>query len=264
MIYFISDAHLGSRVIADPVAHQQRLVELLTRMGEDAEEIFLLGDIFDFWYETFWPSSRESKRAQFGAILDCLKSLTDKGIAVHFFIGNHDIWTFGWLAHETGVTVHRKAESLSRYGRRLYMGHGDGIVPSNIMSLVPAEFRSRIRRFRILRAFFHFRGAQYLFRLMPTKYWDEMGYEWARRSRLKEMAHPCGYKGEDKEELVLFAKEQETRGQHHDYYIFGHRHIELQLMLSSGSQVVILGDFFENFTYAQLSQDGQLALMNME
>lgn len=260
MIYFISDAHLGSRVIADPVAHQQRLVSLLTRMGEDAEQIFLLGDIFDFWYETFWPSSRTSKRALYGSVLDCLRHLTDKGIAVHFFIGNHDIWTFGWLAQQTGVTVHRGPAVMTMYGQRIFMGHGDGIVPSNIMNLVPAQFRRRIRRFMLLRAFFHFRPAQYLFRLMPTRLWDEMGYEWARRSRLKELVNPCRYKGEDKEELVLFAKEQEKRGQHHDYYIFGHRHIELQLMLTSGSQVVILGDYFENFTYAALSPSGEIEL----
>ncbi|MCQ2311802.1 MAG: UDP-2,3-diacylglucosamine diphosphatase, partial [Paludibacteraceae bacterium] len=85
------------------------------------------------------------------------------------------------------------------------------------------------------------------------------GYEWARRSRLKEFAHPCPYKGEDKEELVLFAKEREHQ-QHYDYYIFGHRHIELDLMISRESRVIILGDMFKLWTYAQMSEEGRLEL----
>lgn len=264
MVYFLSDAHLGSRVMEDPAGHQQKLVDLLTRMGEDAEAIYLLGDIFDFWYETFWPSSKRSKQAMYGPILRTLKALTGRGIAVHFFIGNHDIWTFGWLARETGMTIHRKPKTVVHYDKRIYLGHGDGIVPSNIMELVPKAFRRRIRHFRWLRAVFHNRPLQYIARIAPTKWWDEFGYEWARRSRLKEKAHPCAYKGEHQEELVLFAKEQESLGHHHDYYIFGHRHIELQLMLSGGSQVVILGEFFESFTYAALSPNGEIAMMNYE
>ena len=257
MIYFLSDAHLGSRVMEDPAGHQQKLVNLLMRMGEDAEAIYLLGDIFDYWYEYIWPSSRTSKRAMFGPVLDALKALTTRGIAVHFFIGNHDIWTFGWLAQETGVIVHKQPETIELYGKRVFLGHGDGIAPRDIMRRVPKDFQKRIRRFMLLRAIFHCPLAQYPYRLMPTRWADEIGYEWARRSRLKELAHPCSYKGEDKEELVLFAKEQ---GSICDYYIFGHRHIELQLMLASGSQVIILGEFFQQWTYAAMSPNGEIEL----
>lgn len=264
MIYFISDAHLGSRVMEDPAAHQQKLVDLLQRMGEDATAIYLLGDIFDYWYEYVWPSSRRTKRELYGKVLSTLRSLTQRGIEIHFFIGNHDIWTFGWLRRETGMIIHRRPMETTICGRSVLLGHGDGLVPSNIMELVPAEFRRRIRHFMLLRRFFHNPIPQYIFRLIPTRWGDEFGYEWARRSRLRELAHPCAYKGENNEELVLFAKEKEQLCQHHDYYIFGHRHIELDLMLPSGSRVVILGDFFQQWTYAQMDEQGNLQLCNAE
>lgn len=264
MIYFLSDAHLGSRVMTDPQEHQQKLVRLLLHMSQDAQEIYLLGDIFDYWYELVWKSSRESKRAQYGPILDCLRQLTQQGIQVHFFIGNHDIWTFGWLSRETGVTVHRKPEVRTLYGKRVYMGHGDGLAPSDVMQRVPKDFRRRIRRFMLLRWIFHCLPIQYLCRLMPTQAWDEMGYNWAKNSRLKELAHPCSYKGENQEELVLFAKEQESKGKQNDYYIFGHRHIELDLMIKTGARVLILGDFFQQWTYAQMNEQGEILLMNSD
>jgi UDP-2,3-diacylglucosamine hydrolase len=98
---------------------------------------------------------------------------------------------------------------------------------------------------------------------LPPSWANEFGYEWAKSSRLKELATPYPYKGEDKEELVLFAKEQEQIGNHHDFYIFGHRHIELDLMLSRHSRLMILGDCWQQYTYAQMDNHG-LRIMNFE
>jgi UDP-2,3-diacylglucosamine hydrolase len=103
---------------------------------------------------------------------------------------------------------------------------------------------------------------QFFFRLLPPSLANNFGYEWARKSRLKELEHPCPYKGEDKEELVLFAKEQEKLGNHHDFYIFGHRHIELDLMLSRDSRIMILGDCWQQFTYAKMDNQGNTMLNN--
>ena len=164
MIYFLSDAHLGSRVIADPNAHQQRLVRLLNRMAQDAEAIFLLGDMFDFWYEYLWDRHQwadfggrwhlTGNKQQFVPFLQTLKRLTEKGIAVHFFIGNHDIWTFGDLERNTGVQVHRQPQVFSLQGRQVFLAHGDGIVPSYFMQVLPPPIRKKIRRFMRLRALF--------------------------------------------------------------------------------------------------------------
>lgn len=285
--YFISDAHLGSRAMTNPEEHQQKLVDLLRVMEDDAAGVILLGDIFDFWFEYLWecyPAKPEtdaippSKRF-FAPVLQQLRRMTDKGIEVHFFIGNHDIWTFGGLARMTGVTVHRRGEEITLNGKRCYLAHGDGLVPSGYIDALPKSVKRRIKRFIFLRSVFHHPAAQALFRLIPPAWGDAFGYEWAKRSRLKELANPFPYKGENREELVLWAKEQEglcapstehrapsteNRAPRTDYYIFGHRHIELDLQLASQSRVVILGDFFRQFTYASLDADGGLMLSVFE
>ena len=259
MTYFLSDAHLGSKAIDNPIAHQQTIISMLNEMEKDATAIYLLGDIFDFWCEYFW---RDRSKEQYRPILDKLKSLTNKGIQLHFFIGNHDIWTFGWLAKQTGAIIHRKPESITIHGKRLFLAHGDGLVPSNYISQVPKHLQKKIKSFIFLRKVFHNPILQTLFRLLPPAWGNAFGYNWAKNSRLKELARPCPYKGEDKEELVLFAKEQEQQGNHHDYYIFGHRHIELDLMLSRDSRIIILGDCWQQFTYAQMDNQGNTTLHN--
>ncbi|MBR1515377.1 MAG: UDP-2,3-diacylglucosamine diphosphatase [Paludibacteraceae bacterium] len=268
MIYFLSDAHLGSRVISDPEAHQRRLVRLLEQMAKDAEEIFLLGDMFDFWYEYIferhqWTDQQgnwhlPSGKQQYLPFVRTLRRLTDQGIKVHYFIGNHDIWTFGDLERNTGVMVHRQPQSFERQGKQLFLAHGDGLVPQDFMSRLPKDIQKRIKRFMHLRAFFHHPLPQFLFRLLPPAWGDAFGYEWARRSRLKELRHPFPYKGDDKEELVLWANEHRQ----YDFCVFGHRHVVLNLCRVGLPDVIILGDFFQQFTYAQM-KDGQIEIKKL-
>ncbi len=250
----------------DDAGHQERFVSLLNDLGKDATAIYLLGDIFDFWSEYFW---RDVSKREYEPLLDCLKAMTDRGIPVHYFIGNHDIWTYGELAKRTGVIVHRNPEVMTIAGKKCLLAHGDGLVPSNYLEQFPKEVQKKIRSFMRLRRLFHNPVAQFLFRLVPPAWGNKLGYEWAKRSRLKELAHPCGYKGENKEELVLFAKEmessQEPRAKSQepktDYYIFGHRHIELDLELATGARVIILGDCFRQWTYAAMDEQGKLELL---
>ncbi len=258
MVYFLSDAHLGSRAITHPEAHQQTVIDMLQSMAKDATAIYLLGDMFDFWCEYFW---RDRSKEQYRPFLQTLREITSKGIDIHFFIGNHDIWTFGWLEKETGVVVHRKPQSVVINGKKLFLAHGDGLVPSDYLQQLPQKVQKKIRQFIFLRAVFHNPILQCLFRLIPPAWGNAFGYEWAKNSRLKELARPCPYKGEEKEELVLFAKEQEQKGNHRDYYIFGHRLIELDLMISRDSRILILGDCWQQFTYAKL--DGTTMTMEM-
>lgn len=264
MIYFLSDAHIGSRAMDDP-KHQLRFVDLLMQLSQDATAIYLLGDIFDFWSEYVWP---DKSKEEYRPLLNCLKSLTERGIEVHYFIGNHDIWTYGWLASQTGVTVHRHAEVTTIAGQQCLLAHGDGLVPHNYLVQFPKQVQKRIRSFMLLRALFHNPVAQTLFRIVPPAWGNKLGYNWAKRSRLKEMANPCGYKGENREELVLYAKEKDAERLQFkekksaiDYYIFGHRHIELDLELASGARVIILGDCFRQWTYAAMDEQGKLELL---
>lgn len=264
MIYFLSDAHLGSRAIPNGNEHQQRLIHLLRQMSHDATAIYLLGDIFDFWFEYFW---HDRSKSAYAPILSCLKQITSQGIAVHFFIGNHDIWTFGQLARETGMIIHREPLSTTLCGKHVFMAHGDGLVPSTYIQSLPHEVQKRIRVFMHLRRFFHNPISQFLYRLLPPALGNHLGYEWARKSRQKELKKPYPYKGENEEELVLFAKEMEnnhSQQPRYDYYIFGHRHIELDLQLRTRARVILLGDMFRQWTYAQMNEMGEMEVKNEE
>lgn len=241
MIYFVSDVHLGSLVMTDAHEHQQRFIRLLRQMERDATEIHLLGDIFDFWYEYYWSNKRHL--AQFEPVLDVLADIT-KHCPVHFYIGNHDMWTFGLLAKRTGMTIHYEPETRVLNGKTCYLAHGDGLGSTN-------------KAFLRLRAFFHHPVPRFLYRTLPPCVGDFIGYRWAASSRRKEMANPEVYKGEANEDLIRFAKQYEPAP---DYFIFGHRHIELSLLLPSRACVYILGDFFRQFTFAQMDEVGNMSI----
>ncbi len=260
MVYFISDIHLGSRVIENPEAHQKRFISLLSRMRANATAIYILGDLFDFWYEYYWRNERHF--AQFEPVLEALRETTKK-CSVHFFIGNHDMWTWGWLEKKTGVRVHYTPEVLIINDKRCFLAHGDGLG-------------SKDKKFQFLRAFFHNPIPRVLYRTLPPSWGDALGYGWAAISRRKEMANPMGYMGEHNEELLNFAKAycansiKGTNATHGaelsetcervDAFIFGHRHIELAFMLPNKACVYILGDFFRQFTYAQMDDLGNITI----
>ena len=261
MIYFLSDAHLGSLAIEKGWAHQKKLIDMLEEMSKDAASIYMLGDMFDFWMEYFIHDKRKHQYAPF---FKELRKLSKQGIHVHIFTGNHDLWTFGGMAQLSYAEIHYEPCTILRYGKAIYLAHGDGLLPSNWESLYPKDVKKKIKRFMHLKDIFRSPFLQFCFRCLPPSWGNKFGYEWAKRSRLKEIAKPCPYKGEDKEELVLFAKELEKQHNHRDYYIFGHRHIELDLQISKDSRVVILGDCFKEFTYAKLDHKGNLTLHNYE
>jgi UDP-2,3-diacylglucosamine hydrolase len=261
MIYFLSDAHLGSLAIERGWAHQKKLIDLLEEMSKDAVSVYMLGDMFDFWMEYY---IHDKGKRQYSPFCKQLRKMVKKGIHIHYFTGNHYMWTFGGLAKMTGVEVHYAPVTINRYGKALYLAHGDGLLPSDWETYYPSRIRKKIKRFMFLKKLFQSETLQFLFRMLPPAWGNKFGYEWAKRSRLKELANPCPYKGEYKEELVLFAKDQEKQGNHRDYYVFGHRHIELDLQLETGSRVIILGDCFKQWTYAKLDHHGRLTMHTYE
>ena len=141
-VYFLSDAHLGSRAIEHSRTQERRLVNFLDSIKHKASAVYLLGDMFDFWYEFKLVVPKGYTR-----FLGKISELTDLGVEVHFFIGNHDIWTFGWLEKETGVIVHRKPESIVLNGKRIFLAHGDGLVPSNYLQQLPKAIQKKIKQF---------------------------------------------------------------------------------------------------------------------
>lgn len=231
-VYFLSDAHLGSLAIEHRRTQERRLVNFLDKIKNDASVIYLLGDMFDFWFEfkTVVPKG-------YTRFLGKLSELTDMGIEIHYFIGNHDIWCHDYLEKECGVIMHWSPMTTEIYDKTFYLAHGDGLGdPDN--------------KFKMLRALFHNATLQKLFSSIHPRWSIPLGMTWAKHSRLKrEGGEEPGYLGEDKEWLVLYTKDYLKTHPDINFFIYGHRHIMLDLMLNRTARILILGDWIRFFSY---------------
>ncbi len=242
--YFLSDAHLGSLAIADNRAHEKHLVSFLDSIKNDAEAIYFLGDMFDFWYEYKMVVPKGFVR-----FLGKLAELSDCGIQIHFFTGNHDMWTFGYLEKEIGLTVHKKEEEITIHGKRFFLAHGDMFQKDGFGGfLIKKIFRNRL--------------LQELFTCFPPRLGLKFGYWWAKHNRLSDNQKGYKYEGEEKETLVQFSKEY-IKNHDIDYFIFGHRHILLDLQLKNKSRVLIIGEWMYEFSYA-VFDGNDISLHNYE
>ena len=228
-VYFLSDAHLGSLAIPHARMQERRLVRFLDSIKNKAAAIYLLGDMFEYKYVVPKGYTR---------FLGKLSELTDMGVEVHFFTGNHDLWTYGYLEEECGVIVHHKPQTVEIYDKVFFLAHGDGLGDPD-------------KKFKFLKAMFHDRTCQRLLNAIHPRWGMALGLNWAKHSRLKRAdGKEEPYMGEKKEFLVRFAKQYMQSHKDIDYFMFGHRHIELDLMLSKKTRMMILGDWIWQFTYA--------------
>ena len=232
-VYFLSDAHLGSLAIPHGRTQERRLVRFLDSIKEKASAVYLLGDMFDFWNEYRYVVPKGYSR-----FLGKLSELTDNGVEVHFFAGNHDLWTYGYLEEECGVIVHKAPVTTEIYGKVFFLAHGDGLGdPDN--------------KFKILRKLFHNHTCQRLLKFVHPRWGMALGLNWAKHSRLKRAdGKEVPFMGEDKEFLVRFARDYKRSHPNIDYFLFGHRHIELDLPIDKSTRMLILGDWIWQFTYA--------------
>lgn len=232
-VYFLSDAHLGSLAIPHGRTQERRLVRFLDSIKEKASAVYLLGDMFDFWNEYRYVVPKGYSR-----FLGKLSELTDNGVEVHFFAGNHDLWTYGYLEEECGVIVHKAPVTTEIYGKVFFLAHGDGLGdPDN--------------KFKILRKLFHNRTCQRLLNFVHPRWGMALGLNWAKHSRLKRAdGKEVPFMGEDKEFLVRFARDYKRSHPNIDYFLFGHRHIELDLPIDKSTRMLILGDWIWQFIYA--------------
>jgi len=233
-VYFLSDAHLGSLAIEHGRMQERRLVRFLDSIKEKAAAVYLLGDMFDFWNEYKYVVPKGYTR-----FLGKISELTDMGVEMHFFTGNHDIWTYGYLEKECGMTVHHQPLTTEIYGKEFFLAHGDGLGDPD-------------GKFKLLRWMFHNRTCQILLNAIHPRWGMALGLNWAKHSRQKRGTDgkEPPYMGEDREHLVLFTKQYLKTHPNIDYFIYGHRHIELDLMLSRKSRMMILGDWIWQFSYA--------------
>ncbi|WP_027450632.1 UDP-2,3-diacylglucosamine diphosphatase [Xylanibacter brevis] len=237
-IYFLSDAHLGSWALDHRRMQERRLVRFLDSIKDKAAAIYLLGDMFDFWYEYKFVVPRGYTR-----FLGKLSELTDMGVEVHFFTGNHDIWAFDYLERECGVILHKQPLTVELYGKIFYLAHGDGLGDPD-------------KKFKFIRAVFHNPVCQHLFSAIHPRWGMWFGQTWAKHSRMKR---PNGeeppYMGEDREHLILYTKEYMKAHPDVDVFIYGHRHIEIDLQVSKKARAIILGDWISQFSYVVYDGD---------
>ena len=231
-IYFASDFHMGSLAVDDPMAQERLIVQWLdTVVRPDAKALYLLGDIFDYWWEYKYVVPRGFTR-----FLGKLGELHDSGIEIHWFTGNHDIWIFDYIPQETGAIIHRAPLLLQLGDKRAYLAHGDGLGDNS-----PA--------FKILRSMFHNRFLQVLFAAIHPRWTMAFGLAWSRHSRTKREKANTPYLGEEKEHLIHYSKEY-LKSDPVNYLVYGHRHILLDLMLSRESRMLIIGDWLDYNSYA--------------
>lgn len=232
-IYFLSDAHLGSLAFKHKRTQERRLVRFLDAIKHKADAIYLLGDMFDFWNEYKYVVPKGYTR-----FLGKLSEITDMGVEVHFFTGNHDLWTYGYLEQECGLIVHRKPLTIELYGKEFYIAHGDGLGdPDN--------------KFKLLRKLFHNPVCQKLLNFLHPWWGMQLGLNWAKHSRQKRAdGKELPFQGEENEYLLRWTKEYMKTHPNIDYFLYGHRHIELDLALDNNTRVLILGDWIWQFTYA--------------
>lgn len=244
-IYFASDAHLGAWFHKDPRAVELRLVRWLDSIKEEAKAIWFLGDMFDYWYEYKYVVPKGHTR-----FLGKLAELSDAGIDIHFFIGNHDVWMFDYLPNEIGAIIHTDPLTIDLLGKRFFLAHGD-------------EVDNRTLSFRFIRALFRNKFCQRLYSAIHPRWSFGFAMNWSlssRKSGLEENAAP-EFEGEAADYLVLFAKEYLKTHPDINFFIFGHRHILYDLMLSRTSRLLIAGDWMTHFSY--IEWDGETLLLQL-
>ena len=230
--YFLSDFHLGLQV-ADPAARERRFADFLRSLPEDTEAVYMLGDIWDFWYEY-----RDVVPKGYIRVFAAIQELLDRGVKVYFFPGNHDIWTYSYF-EELGMTRLEQPALVEIGGKRLCLGHGDGLGP------VPFGYRC-------IRSIFHCRLLQILFSTLHPWFAYRLGNTWSRHSRLSH-DEVYVFKGE-KEPLYEFVTEF-SKSHEVDYYIFGHYHADVDMYLPDGARLMILKDWIYSSPY--LCFDGE-------
>ena len=234
-IYFASDFHLGVPSHDTSLKREKLLVKWLDDIKDHAAEIFLMGDLFDFWFEykTVVPKG-------YVRLLGKIAELTDQGIPVHVFRGNHDIWAFDYLKVEAGVQLYRKPVIRTFGSKTFFLAHGDGLGPGD-------------KGYKFLKRVFENKFNQFLFNWLHPDIGTKMGLYFSRRSRIANIAREEKDNANilmDAEMLTMYSRKKLEQHPNIHYFIFGHCHFPVDYRLSDKCRLILLGDWVTNFTYA--------------
>ena len=230
-IFFLSDFHLGAPDHTSSLVREKKIVAFLESIRNEASEIFIVGDIFDFWYEY-----KKVVPKGYVRLLGKLAELTDSGIAIHVFVGNHDMWMSGYFEKELNIPVYHHPKQFEWNGKNFFIGHGDGLGPEDHgYKFIKKVFRNPLSR--------------WLFGQLHPTWGIGLANYFSRKSREKTGASDEHFLGEENEWLIIYCKEL-LQKEHYDYFIFGHRHLPIDCKLPHNSRYINLGDWIRTFTYA--------------
>ncbi len=230
-IYFVSDQHFGIPNHADSLSREKKFIQWLDEIKKDAEVIFLLGDLFDCWYEykTVVPKG-------FVRVLGKLAEIRDSGISIHFFVGNHDLWMLDYFEKELNIPVHYKPLEFTSNEKTFLIGHGDGLGPGD-------------KGYKRMKKVFTNSFTQWLYRWLHPDIGMRFAQYLSTKNKLISGDEDAKFLGEDNEWLVQYCKRKLER-KHYDYFLFGHRHLPMTIRLNDKSSYINTGDWISHFTYA--------------
>lgn len=231
-VYFASDFHLGTPTKSSSKERELKIVRWLDSIKTDAGAIFLLGDVFDFWFEY-----KKAIPKGFARFQGKLAELADQGIKIFLFTGNHDMWMFDYFPEEFNIPVYKKPIELDINGLSLMIGHGDGLGPGD-------------KNYKRLKKIFANKFSQWAFSVIHPNLGITLAHKWSKRSRIASSSSEDEYFG-DKEHLLIYCKKKEKE-KHHDYYIFGHRHLPINTAVNDNSRYINLGEWVHSSSYAVL------------
>lgn len=240
-IYFASDFHLGAPNYKSSLAREKQICAWMDYIQPTCQELFLVGDVFDFWFEYKHAIPRGFVRIQAK-----IASFTDAGIPVHFFTGNHDMWIFDYLPKELGVQLHRSPVERIFNNKRFFIGHGDGLGPGDF-------------KYKMLKKFFASSICQWLFARLHPNFGIGLANWSSQSSRSATGNSDEKYLGIENEWLAIYSKKK-NQEEERDYYLFGHRHLPLELSIPPSAIYMNIGEWLTYCTYAEF--DGKkLALL---
>ena len=238
-IYFLSDFHLGAPDYNTSLIREKRIIQFLDEIKKDASIIFIVGDLFDFWYEyrTVVPKG-------YTRILGKLAELTDSGIEMHFFVGNHDMWMNGYFEKELNIPIYYEPKEFEWNGKKFIIGHGDGLGPGD-------------EGYKFIKKIFRNKFCQWSFGMLPPAIGIGLANYFSRKSRAATGQTDEHFLGAENEWLITYCKEV-LQKQYFDYLVFGHRHLPIDFTLNAKSRYINLGDWIRYCTYAEFDGDNLL------
>ena len=231
-IYFASDSHLGVPDKVKSLEREKKLVRWLDDVKKDATELYLLGDIFDFWFEYKLVVPKGYVR-----LLGKLAEISDSGVPIHYFVGNHDMWMKDYFEQELGIQIHKEPITKIYNNIKFYIGHGDGLGPGD-------------SGYKILKKVFRNKLCQWLFARLHPNFAIWLANRSSDISRMKHEEKEINYMGDDKERLLQYVKQQLPK-EHFDYFILGHRHLPMDIKLAVNSRYINTGDWIRNYSYVE-------------